>query len=238
MHIWWTSGGASQASGVTESLQVVSGTISAAPATPFIYCLHFQRLSLRQQRQGQRIQVPVVVTRILWHYKWPSVLEDSMCTCRHHITVAMTWRIWPVSIATRHNHPPMSILELNRGPFILTHNNTKMYRQPQQQKSLSYWPAFTCSITLVGLCASVLVCVFVLACAIVCELVKMCVCDILTYPDHYDCKPDSCGPLAECTGDGGCLCVSGYEIPPTHPPTEGSYGCAGECVICHTGNRQ
>ncbi|XP_037647114.1 adhesion G protein-coupled receptor E2-like isoform X2 [Sebastes umbrosus] len=42
---------------------------------------------------------------------------------------------------------------------------------------------------------------------------------------HYECKPDSCGPLAECSTAGGCTCVSGYEIPPTHLPTPDSYGC-------------
>ncbi|XP_062295290.1 adhesion G protein-coupled receptor E1-like [Scomber scombrus] len=42
---------------------------------------------------------------------------------------------------------------------------------------------------------------------------------------HYDCKPDSCGPLAQCNTDGGCVCVSGYEIPPTHLPTGDTYGC-------------
>ncbi|KAK9534930.1 hypothetical protein VZT92_007344 [Zoarces viviparus] len=45
------------------------------------------------------------------------------------------------------------------------------------------------------------------------------------YPTiHSVCKPDSCGPLAQCAG-GGCACVSGYEIPPTHRPTPDSYGC-------------
>ncbi|XP_051244903.1 adhesion G protein-coupled receptor E1-like [Dicentrarchus labrax] len=55
----------------------------------------------------------------------------------------------------------------------------------------------------------------------------------LTYPHlhtgyvtyHYDCKPDSCGPLAECSTEGGCTCLPGYEIPPTHIPTPDSYGC-------------
>nr|XP_046271820.1 adhesion G protein-coupled receptor E1-like [Scatophagus argus] len=42
---------------------------------------------------------------------------------------------------------------------------------------------------------------------------------------HYQCNPDSCGPLAKCSGDGGCICVPGYEIPPQHLPTPDSYGC-------------
>uniref|UniRef100_A0A8C4Z1Y9 Uncharacterized protein n=1 Tax=Gadus morhua TaxID=8049 RepID=A0A8C4Z1Y9_GADMO len=51
---------------------------------------------------------------------------------------------------------------------------------------------------------------------------------------HSECGPDSCGPLAECTSTpvGGCVCVSGYEIPPKHLPVDGSYGCVDidECV--------
>ncbi|XP_068575185.1 fibrillin-1-like [Cebidichthys violaceus] len=43
--------------------------------------------------------------------------------------------------------------------------------------------------------------------------------------DHHTCNPDSCGPLAECLAKGGCACVSGYEIPPKHLPTQDSYGC-------------
>ncbi|XP_034535002.1 adhesion G protein-coupled receptor E1-like [Notolabrus celidotus] len=48
---------------------------------------------------------------------------------------------------------------------------------------------------------------------------------------HNVCTPDACGPLAECSS-GGCLCVSGYEIPPEHLPTGESYGCVDidECV--------
>ncbi|XP_042248131.1 adhesion G protein-coupled receptor E2-like [Thunnus maccoyii] len=42
---------------------------------------------------------------------------------------------------------------------------------------------------------------------------------------HHKCKSDSCGPLAQCNTDGGCTCVSGYEIPPKHLPTADSYGC-------------
>uniref|UniRef100_A0A671X0A5 Adhesion G protein-coupled receptor E8 n=1 Tax=Sparus aurata TaxID=8175 RepID=A0A671X0A5_SPAAU len=40
------------------------------------------------------------------------------------------------------------------------------------------------------------------------------------------------GPLAKCTTGGGCICVSGYEIPTTHLPTGDSYGCVDidECV--------
>ncbi|KAM3863852.1 adhesion G protein-coupled receptor E1-like [Diretmus argenteus] len=42
----------------------------------------------------------------------------------------------------------------------------------------------------------------------------------------------SCGPLANCTKKGGCVCVPGYEIPPEHLPTPESYGCVDidECV--------
>ncbi|KAK0147752.1 Adhesion G protein-coupled receptor E1 [Merluccius polli] len=49
---------------------------------------------------------------------------------------------------------------------------------------------------------------------------------------HSECGPDSCGPLAECTDGGGCICVSGYEIPLRHLPVNGSYGCVDidECV--------
>ncbi|XP_031158308.2 adhesion G protein-coupled receptor E1-like [Sander lucioperca] len=42
---------------------------------------------------------------------------------------------------------------------------------------------------------------------------------------HYECNPDSCGPLAECSGSGGCICVSGYRIPSGYLPTPESYGC-------------
>uniref|UniRef100_A0A3B4X5N5 Adhesion G protein-coupled receptor E2-like n=1 Tax=Seriola lalandi dorsalis TaxID=1841481 RepID=A0A3B4X5N5_SERLL len=45
----------------------------------------------------------------------------------------------------------------------------------------------------------------------------------ITY--HHVCNPDSCGPLADCSSDGGCRCISGYEIPPEHLPTPDSYGC-------------
>ncbi|KAF3846508.1 hypothetical protein F7725_003586 [Dissostichus mawsoni] len=50
--------------------------------------------------------------------------------------------------------------------------------------------------------------------------------------DHSECMSDSCGPLAECTDTGGCVCVAGYEIPPGHLPTPDSYGCAesDECL--------
>ncbi|XP_047199826.1 adhesion G protein-coupled receptor E1 [Hippoglossus stenolepis] len=49
---------------------------------------------------------------------------------------------------------------------------------------------------------------------------------------HYECKSDSCGPLAKCVSGGGCSCVLGYEIPPQHRPTGDSYGCVDidECV--------
>ncbi|CAB1342272.1 unnamed protein product, partial [Coregonus sp. 'balchen'] len=51
---------------------------------------------------------------------------------------------------------------------------------------------------------------------------------------HRNCVAGSCGPLAECstTKNGGCECVSGYKIPPTHIPTNESYGCQdiNECA--------
>ncbi|XP_049600012.1 adhesion G protein-coupled receptor E2-like isoform X2 [Syngnathus scovelli] len=52
----------------------------------------------------------------------------------------------------------------------------------------------------------------------------------ITY--HFSCRNDSCGPLAQCNGDGGCTCVSGYELIPTHLPTNESYGCTDidECT--------
>lgn len=50
------------------------------------------------------------------------------------------------------------------------------------------------------------------------------------YLDHYDCKPDSCGPLAKCMPDGGCNCEDGYEIPQSHLPTPASFGCVGKYV--------
>ncbi|XP_056144459.1 LOW QUALITY PROTEIN: adhesion G protein-coupled receptor E1-like [Lampris incognitus] len=53
---------------------------------------------------------------------------------------------------------------------------------------------------------------------------------------HYVCKQDSCGPLAECDSENGCVCVTGYEIPQTHRPAAESYGCVDvdECLsnIC------
>ncbi|KAI3359974.1 hypothetical protein L3Q82_014304 [Scortum barcoo] len=42
---------------------------------------------------------------------------------------------------------------------------------------------------------------------------------------HYTCGNNSCGPLAQCTDYGGCICISGYEIPSGHQPTPVSYGC-------------
>ncbi|XP_036408690.1 adhesion G protein-coupled receptor E1-like [Megalops cyprinoides] len=49
---------------------------------------------------------------------------------------------------------------------------------------------------------------------------------------HSNCSPTSCGPLAQCTSDGGCGCISGYRIPNGFLPTGGSYGCKDidECV--------
>ena len=60
--------------------------------------------------------------------------------------------------------------------------------------------------------------------------VCVCVCVYCHHSDHSECGPESCGPLAECTSKpvGGCVCVSGYEIPPEHIPVNGSYGCVGE----------
>ncbi|XP_036944522.1 adhesion G protein-coupled receptor E2-like [Acanthopagrus latus] len=49
--------------------------------------------------------------------------------------------------------------------------------------------------------------------------------DMAYITHHSSCEPNPCGPLAECTTGGGCICVSGYEIPPTHLPTGDSYGC-------------
>ncbi|XP_028311435.1 adhesion G protein-coupled receptor E2-like [Gouania willdenowi] len=45
----------------------------------------------------------------------------------------------------------------------------------------------------------------------------------LTY--HSLCSTTSCGPLAECTSEGGCVCVTGYETIPEILPTPDSYGC-------------
>nr|XP_029136974.1 adhesion G protein-coupled receptor E1-like [Labrus bergylta] len=53
------------------------------------------------------------------------------------------------------------------------------------------------------------------------------------YPsDHSNCTADSCGPLAQCTSGGGCVCITGYEIPADHLPTLESFGCVDidECV--------
>ncbi|XP_067334562.1 adhesion G protein-coupled receptor E1-like [Channa argus] len=50
---------------------------------------------------------------------------------------------------------------------------------------------------------------------------------------HSGCKPDSCGPLAECSpvSSGGCICTSGYQMPEKVLPTPDSYGCVdiNEC---------
>ncbi|XP_057673659.1 adhesion G protein-coupled receptor E1-like [Corythoichthys intestinalis] len=53
---------------------------------------------------------------------------------------------------------------------------------------------------------------------------------IITY--HSVCKNDSCGPLAQCNSDGGCTCVTGYELLPSHLPRNNSYGCTDidECT--------
>lgn len=50
--------------------------------------------------------------------------------------------------------------------------------------------------------------------------------------DHKECVEDSCGPLAECTSSGGCVCVAGYEIPSSYKPTPESYGCVGKYSFC------
>ncbi|KAM7372133.1 hypothetical protein PAMP_009326 [Pampus punctatissimus] len=42
---------------------------------------------------------------------------------------------------------------------------------------------------------------------------------------HYECNPSSCGPLSQCVGNGGCICIKGYEIPPKFLPSTDSYGC-------------
>ncbi|XP_045931506.1 adhesion G protein-coupled receptor E1-like isoform X2 [Micropterus dolomieu] len=42
---------------------------------------------------------------------------------------------------------------------------------------------------------------------------------------HYNCKPESCGPLAQCSGTGGCICVPGYEMPRKQLPTPDSFYC-------------
>ncbi|XP_065820814.1 adhesion G protein-coupled receptor E1-like [Labrus bergylta] len=49
---------------------------------------------------------------------------------------------------------------------------------------------------------------------------------------HSNCTADSCGPLAQCTSGGGCVCITGYEIPADHLPTLESFGCVDidECV--------
>ncbi|XP_077940046.1 uncharacterized protein LOC120827136 isoform X2 [Gasterosteus aculeatus] len=53
---------------------------------------------------------------------------------------------------------------------------------------------------------------------------------------HSTCDSVSCGPLALCSGNGGCICESGYEVPPAYRPTSESYGCddIDECTagIC------
>ncbi|XP_029364695.1 adhesion G protein-coupled receptor E2-like [Echeneis naucrates] len=42
---------------------------------------------------------------------------------------------------------------------------------------------------------------------------------------HHECSVDACGPLAQCSSDGACTCIPGYEIPPEHLPETDSYGC-------------
>ncbi|XP_077414593.1 uncharacterized protein LOC144044207 [Vanacampus margaritifer] len=52
----------------------------------------------------------------------------------------------------------------------------------------------------------------------------------ITY--HTVCRNDSCGPLSQCNSEGGCPCVTGYELLPSHLPTRDSYGCTDidECT--------
>ncbi|KAJ8385883.1 hypothetical protein AAFF_G00179490 [Aldrovandia affinis] len=49
---------------------------------------------------------------------------------------------------------------------------------------------------------------------------------------HSNCNLTSCGPLAQCTSDGGCVCSPGYRLPVDILPNSDSYGCADidECV--------
>lgn len=56
-------------------------------------------------------------------------------------------------------------------------------------------------------------------------LTTVCIC---TCSDHSDCAADSCGPLAQCDSDGGCICLPGYKIPSGYVPTPDSYGCTGK----------
>ncbi|XP_070703561.1 adhesion G protein-coupled receptor E1-like [Pempheris klunzingeri] len=55
----------------------------------------------------------------------------------------------------------------------------------------------------------------------------------MAYPTyHHECNSGACGPLAECSGTGGCICVSGYQLIPEQLPTPESYGCVDidECL--------
>ncbi|XP_055079757.1 adhesion G protein-coupled receptor E2-like [Periophthalmus magnuspinnatus] len=42
---------------------------------------------------------------------------------------------------------------------------------------------------------------------------------------HHVCTASSCGPLAECTEAGGCVCIPGYRLDSKTEPTPDSYGC-------------
>ncbi|KAI1884489.1 hypothetical protein AGOR_G00226910 [Albula goreensis] len=49
---------------------------------------------------------------------------------------------------------------------------------------------------------------------------------------HRNCSQTSCGPLAECIGDGACACISGYKFSEDILPVNDSYVCEDidECV--------
>ncbi|KAJ3600873.1 hypothetical protein NHX12_031847 [Muraenolepis orangiensis] len=53
---------------------------------------------------------------------------------------------------------------------------------------------------------------------------------------HAQCGNGSCGALAECDSDGGCVCVSGYKIPDKHLPVNDTYDCTDidECTVTPT----
>ncbi|KAJ8385890.1 hypothetical protein AAFF_G00179560 [Aldrovandia affinis] len=53
---------------------------------------------------------------------------------------------------------------------------------------------------------------------------------------HRNCSLTFCGPRAECTGNGGCVCSSGYRLPEEVLPTNDTYGCSDidECAMDST----
>ncbi|KAK2833593.1 hypothetical protein Q5P01_017482 [Channa striata] len=65
------------------------------------------------------------------------------------------------------------------------------------------------------------------------EYIKWLTCSFKPSEDHHNCEPDSCGPSAVCTPDGGCICDYGLEIPSGYLPTPASYGCVDidECQV-------